>query len=123
MSEPRSPDGPAATDHLDAQLATFLTALTKAGYAQKTQRDKERLTVPFIRWCGMRGLRIPTEGDHPFRRQGDHRFRSKTTTHSSLKATAFRPEVGRVVAILPEWRSPSLGRAVAFDRNPDREGR
>jgi site-specific recombinase XerD len=35
---------------LDVHLAQFLAALAAAGYAAKTQHDKRRAIVPFIRW-------------------------------------------------------------------------
>ncbi len=35
---------------LNVHLMGFIAALTKAGYAQKTKRDKKRLILPFIQW-------------------------------------------------------------------------
>jgi len=41
--------GSAVEDGLDVHLAEFLATLATAGYAGKTQQDKRRLIVPFIR--------------------------------------------------------------------------
>src|SRR5688572_20124889 len=51
MSNKRSPGTRAAVpDGLEAHLAEFLATLAPAGYAEKTQHDKRREIVPFIRW-------------------------------------------------------------------------
>ncbi len=51
MSQKDSPaPEPAGTDRLNDHLTQFLAALATAGYAEKTQHDKRRLIVPFIRW-------------------------------------------------------------------------
>src|SRR5712691_745596 len=42
--------GSAVADGLDVYLAEFLATLATAGYAEKTQHDKQRLIVRFIRW-------------------------------------------------------------------------
>lgn len=44
------PSGSAEADCLDVHLTEFLATLAKAGYAEKTQHDKRRAVVPFIRW-------------------------------------------------------------------------
>jgi len=52
MSEQSSAgSGSAAADGLDVHLTQFLVALAAAGYAEKTQHDKRRRIVPFIRWA------------------------------------------------------------------------
>lgn len=56
MSEQSSRSGPAVADGLDAHLKEFLATLADAGHAEKTQQDKQRLIVPFIRW--VREVRI-----------------------------------------------------------------
>ena len=43
--------GSAVADGLDVHLTQFLATLATAGYAEKTQHDKRRLIVPFIRWA------------------------------------------------------------------------
>jgi site-specific recombinase XerD len=40
----------AAADGLDAHSTEFLATLARAGYAEKTQHDKRRAIMPFIRW-------------------------------------------------------------------------
>lgn len=42
---------PAQGDRLDGHLTEFLATLASAGYAEKTQHDKRREVVPFIRWA------------------------------------------------------------------------
>lgn len=42
---------PALADGLDGHLAEFLATFASAGYAEKTQHDKRRVIVPFIRWA------------------------------------------------------------------------
>jgi hypothetical protein len=59
MSEQSSLSAPA--DHpgdLDVHLIEFLAALKKAGYAEKTRHDKERLIGPFIEWVRQSGVAI-----------------------------------------------------------------
>ncbi len=52
MSKRNPPtSGSAVADGLDVHLAEFLATLATAGYAGKTQQDKRRLIVPFIRWA------------------------------------------------------------------------
>lgn len=52
MSKRSSPgSGSAVADGLDVHLTRFLATLATAGYAEKTQHDKRRLIVPFIRWA------------------------------------------------------------------------
>ncbi len=58
MSERSSRSGLAVTDEVDVHLTVFLATLTKAGYAEKTQHDKERLVVPFIRWAREAGIAV-----------------------------------------------------------------
>jgi len=56
MSELRS--GPAVPDDLAVHLTEFIAVLTKAGYAEKTQHDKERLIAPFLGWVCDEGIAI-----------------------------------------------------------------
>jgi hypothetical protein len=42
--------GPAAADDLAVHLTEFIATLARAGYAEKTRHDKERLIKHFIRW-------------------------------------------------------------------------
>lgn len=59
MSEQSSPSAPAdQPGNLDAHLIEFLAALEKAGYAEKTHHDKERLIGPFIEWVRQSGVAI-----------------------------------------------------------------
>lgn len=50
MSKRSSRSSPPVADGLDAHLTEFLATLVKAGYAERTQRKKRRLILPFIRW-------------------------------------------------------------------------
>jgi len=50
MSERSARSRPAVPDVFDVHLTEFLASLAKAGYADKTQHDDERLILPFIRW-------------------------------------------------------------------------
>jgi site-specific recombinase XerD len=50
MSELASRPGPAVPDDLAVHLTGFTAALAQAGYAEKTQRDKQRLVAPFLAW-------------------------------------------------------------------------
>ncbi len=43
--------GSTVVEGLDVHLAQFLATLAAAGYAEKTQHDKRRLIVPFVRWA------------------------------------------------------------------------
>lgn len=58
MSEKSLLSGPVVADVLDAHLKEFVADLAKAGYAEKTQHDKERLIVPFIRWVRGAGIAV-----------------------------------------------------------------
>ena len=58
MSEQGSPSGLAVADDLDVHLKVFVATLAKAGYAEKTRHEKERLIVPFIRWVGEEGIAV-----------------------------------------------------------------
>ena len=58
MPKRRSPSRPAVADGLDTRLTEFLAALEKAGYAEKTRRDKRRLITPFIRWARKEGIAV-----------------------------------------------------------------
>jgi len=59
MSEQSSTgSGSAVTDGLDVHLTEFLATLGKAGYAEKTQHDKERLVGHFIRWTRDAGIAV-----------------------------------------------------------------
>lgn len=40
-----------SADELTAQLSAFIAELAEAGYSKKTQLDKQRLIMPFIRRC------------------------------------------------------------------------
>ena len=51
MSKRRSGSGPTATHDLDVHLTKFIAGLAKAGYADRTLRDKKRLVAPFVRWA------------------------------------------------------------------------
>jgi hypothetical protein len=50
MSEQSARSRPAVPDVFDVHLTELLASLAKAGYADKTQHDDERLIRPFIRW-------------------------------------------------------------------------
>lgn len=58
MSEQHLPLGPSCEADLDHHLATFVASLAQAGYARKTQRDKERLIAPFIQWIRATGISL-----------------------------------------------------------------
>ncbi len=58
MSEKSSRSRPAVTDDLDAHLRVFVATLAEAGYAEKTQHDKERLIAPFIQWVHEAGVAV-----------------------------------------------------------------
>src|SRR5712691_6807614 len=53
--------GSAVADGLDVHLAEFLATLATAGYAEKTQHDKQRLIVRFIHAAHA----SPHDGDGP----------------------------------------------------------
>jgi len=81
MSEQSSRPGPAIADDLDVHLLELLATLAKAGYAEKTQHDKERLIAPFIRWVRQLGIAIADVDEAsvdaflvcPSRRRDQHR--------------------------------------------------
>jgi integrase/recombinase XerD len=50
MLDQSSSSGPAIAESLDVHVAAFVAELARAGYAEKTLRDKRRLIKPFIRW-------------------------------------------------------------------------
>jgi site-specific recombinase XerD len=58
MSKQSSRSGPAAADDLAVHLTQFIATLAKAGYAEKTRHDKERLIKHFIRWGRRTGIAI-----------------------------------------------------------------
>lgn len=58
MSERSCRSGPAAADDLTVHLTEFIATLAKAGYAEKTQHDKERLIQHFMRWVREAGIAI-----------------------------------------------------------------
>jgi integrase/recombinase XerD len=57
MSKRCSQRRPSVADGLHVHRTEFLAALAKAGYAEKTRRDKRRVIVPFIRWVHDAGIR------------------------------------------------------------------
>lgn len=81
MSGQSSRAGPAVADERDVHVAAFIATLAKVGYAKKTQRDKERLIVPFIRWVRQAGNAVEDLDDArvdaflvcPSRRRYKHR--------------------------------------------------
>jgi integrase/recombinase XerD len=58
MSKQISPSEPAGADVLGIHLREFVAPLAEAGYAEKTQYDKQRLITPFIRWVRETGIAI-----------------------------------------------------------------
>jgi integrase/recombinase XerD len=50
MPKRSSQSRPTIADGLDVHLTEFLATVAKIGYAEKTQHDKRRAIVPFIRW-------------------------------------------------------------------------
>jgi integrase/recombinase XerD len=81
MSKQISQSGPADAGVLDIHLRGFIAPLAKAGYAEKTQHDKERLIAPFIRWVHESGIAVGDVGEAcvdaflacPSRRRYKHR--------------------------------------------------
>jgi integrase/recombinase XerD len=63
MSERSSRSGPAVARDLDVHLTEFIATLARAGYARKTQHDKERLVGPFIRWLREAGIAVAEVND------------------------------------------------------------
>lgn len=62
MTELIARSGVALTDDLGVHLAEFIASLAKAGYAEKTLCDKERLIAPFLGWARKAGV-APVEID------------------------------------------------------------
>lgn len=58
MPERSSRSSAAVADDLNVHLTEFLATFARAGYAEKTRHDKERLIVPFIRWVRESDLAI-----------------------------------------------------------------
>jgi site-specific recombinase XerD len=56
MSQPRSRSGSDAADGLEVHLRGFLATFARAGYAPKTQQDKQRAIGPFARWVRSRRI-------------------------------------------------------------------
>ncbi|MCP4037478.1 MAG: tyrosine-type recombinase/integrase [bacterium] len=81
MSELSSRSGPSVEDDLDVHLTVFIGNLAKAGYAERTRRNKERLILPFIRWVCEAGIAVNDVGEAcldaflvcPSRRRYGHR--------------------------------------------------
>jgi site-specific recombinase XerD len=83
MCEQQSPSGPSCEPDLDQHLAAFVTSLARAGYAEKTQRDKARRITLFLQWMREAGIRLCEVDDvdacidtflaHPARRRYNHR--------------------------------------------------
>lgn len=105
MSEPSFLSGPAVAGDLDVHLTEFIAALAKAGYAQKTQHDKERHIGPFIRWLREAGIAFAEVDDAsidaflscPSRR----RYKHRTALHQ------FVEHLRTVGAVPPSYSEPS----------------
>lgn len=106
MSEQSSRSGPAIADDLEVHLTEFLARLVKSGYAEKTQHDKKRLIVPFVRWVRKAGIPPTATVDEacveaflasPSRR----RYKHRTTLHQ------FVEHLRIVEAVPPRYSEPS----------------
>jgi len=92
MSEPNVRSGPGVADDPEVCLKAFLATFAKAGYAKKTQDDKRRAVVPFLRW--VRDARIAVadldEADlaaflsRPSRRRLKHHDPARSALHQFL---------------------------------------
>ena len=86
------PSGSAEADCLDVHLTEFLATLAKAGYAEKTQHDKRRAVVPFIRWVRDARIAIADLDEacagvflaHRPRRRGKYRDSARAAVHQFL---------------------------------------
>lgn len=82
MSKQSSVSGLTVAVDLDGYLTEFIARLARAGYAEKTQHDKERLIAPFIRWVCESGIAIANVDEVcvdaflacPSRRRYNHRI-------------------------------------------------
>jgi len=116
MSESSSPRGFSVADDLDVQLTEFVAKLARSGYAEKTQHDKERLIVPFIRWVREAEVAVEDIDEAcvgaflacPSRRRYGHR-------------TVLKQFVGhlRVVKVVPHLRLEPSPATVLFERYVD----
>ena len=101
MSKQISPSEPAEADVLVIHLRGFIASLAKAGYAKKTQHDKERLIAPFIRWVREKEIAIRDVDEvcvdaflaHPSRR----RYKYRTALQQFVEHL-------RVVGVVPPRR-------------------
>ena len=74
MLEPCSRPGSTDAGDLDNHMTEFIATLAERGYAEKTQRDKRRLIVPFIQWV-REGLLRSRSGGTPRPACGYHAWR------------------------------------------------
>lgn len=58
MSKRSAKSGLAVAVDLGGHRIEFIASLAKAGYSEKTQRDKKRLIAPFLRWVREAGIAI-----------------------------------------------------------------
>jgi site-specific recombinase XerD len=102
MSKRSSRSRPQVADDLDAHLTEFLATLAKAGYAEKTQRDKRRLILSFIRWVRKSRIVITDLDEaciHTFLvRPSRRRYKHRTALEHFLKHL-------RIIGVVPPPRS------------------
>lgn len=102
MSKRSSGADPAVTVDLDGHRIEFVATLAKAGYAEKTQHDKERLIAPFIRWVGEAGIAIADVDevcvDAFLRCPSRRRYNHRTALHQFVEHL-------RIVEAVPPHRS------------------
>jgi len=116
MSKRSSGSGRAVAVDLDGHRTEFIASLAKAGYAEKTQHDKERLIAPFIRWVREVGIAIADVDEVcvdaflacPSRRRYNHR----TALHQFVEHL-------RIVEAVPPRRSEPSPAEVLIRRYVD----
>jgi integrase len=103
-------------DNLDVQLTLFVANLAKAGYAEKTQHDKERLIVPFIRWVREVGI-----ADHEVNKSCVDAFLACPSRRRYKHRTALQQflEHLRNVELVPQRRLEPTPADVLFQRYSD----
>jgi site-specific recombinase XerD len=103
-------------DDLDYHLTEFVGDLAKAGYAEKTQHDKERLILPFIRWVHEAGIEVKDVGEEPV-----DEFLSCPSRRRYKHRTALQQFVQhlRNVGVLPQRRLEPSPDEVLFQRYVD----